>query len=119
MLHAMPVSNCMHFLMPTKLDDWKAFDVPGVVGVLGRGEDGHYRVIDAFDCTSVPSARQLALDERFGNWVQAADGIDNIRFDVFLMPSAPGERRTEVVSLLERSCGFRSFERTPAYAHAV
>jgi hypothetical protein len=109
----------MHFLMPTKLDDWKAFEVAGIVGVLGRGQDGQFYVIDAFDSNTVPSARQLALDERFGSWVVAASGMDNIRFDVFLMPNSEQNRRDDVITLLERSCGFRTDHVNAQYAHAV
>lgn len=114
----MPVTNCMHFLMPTKLEDWKSYDVSGVVGVLSRDENGQYRVLDAFDCDVIPGIRQLTSDERFGNWVAAAGSMDKIRFDVFLMPKAEQARRTEVVTLLERSCGFTPVA-APAYAHAV
>ncbi len=118
MLHAMPVSNCMHFLMPTSLDDWKAYDVPGIVGVLRRGTDGQYHVIDAFDCSQVPSARQLTLDSRFSDWVASAGGMEMLRFDVFLMPTANPQRRGDVITLLERSCGFHA-RQEHAYAHAV
>lgn len=118
MLHSMPVSNCMHFLMPTKLDDWNAHHVPGIVGVLGVDVSGNCRVIDAFDAEFVPSSRQLAMDERFAAWVSQAGGLENLRFDVFLMPQANIERRSEVVTLLERSCGFRPAAEN-AYAHAV
>ena len=118
MLHAMPVSNCMHFIMPTKLEDWKPYDVGGVIGILGKDENGQFRVIDAFQVEKVPSARQLMLDERFGDWVATAGSVDQVRFDVFLMPSTTEERRLEVVTLLERSCGFRT-QRAFSYAHAV
>ena len=118
MLHAMPVSNCLHFIMPTKLDDWKSYDVSGVVGVLGKDENGQYRVVDAFEVDTVPGARQLTMDERFGDWVASAGSLDNVRFDVFLMPKTEKASRDEVVTLLERSCGFRT-DRAAAYAHAV
>jgi len=118
MLHALPVTNCMHFIMPTKLDDWKSYDVAGIVGVLCRDENGQYNVIDAFDCETVPGARQLTNDERFGMWVATAGSLDRIRFDVFLMPKAEIGRRQEVITLLERSCGFATVA-APAYAHAV
>lgn len=118
MLHAMPVSNCMHFIMPTKLSDWKGYEVAGVVGVLAKDVNGQYQVVDAFDADQVPSARQLAMNERFGDWVSIAGGLDNVRFDVFLMPRAESNDRRRVVTLLERSCGFKS-DRVAAYAHAV
>jgi len=118
MLHALPVTNCMHFIMPTKLDDWKSYDVSGIVGVLSRDSNGQYQVIDAFDCESIPSPRQLTNDERFGMWVAQAGSLDKIRFDVFLMPKAEISRRQEVITLLERSCGFATVA-APAYAHAV
>jgi len=118
MLHAMPVSNCMHFIMPTKLEDWKSYDVSGVIGILGRDENGQFRVIDAYQVEQVPSARQLMTDERFGDWVAMAGSLENVRFDVFLMPQTNEQRRHEVVTLLERSCGFRA-DRTISYAHAV
>jgi hypothetical protein len=118
MLHGMPVENCMHFISPTKLENWKSFDVAGVVGVLRRDATGRHHVMDAFDCESIPGVRQLTTDERFGQWVAAAGSIDNVRFDVFLMPAAETARRSEVVTLLERSCGFAT-QAAPAYAHAV
>ena len=118
MLHAMPVSNCMHFIMPTKLEDWKSYEVGGVIGVLGKDENGQYAVVDAFQVDQVPSSRQLMTDERFGDWVAAAGSLDQVRFDVFLMPQSNENGRHEVVTLLERSCGFRS-NRTISYAHAV
>lgn len=118
MLHSLPVSNCMHFLMPTKLDDWSGHDVPGIIGVLGQGTDGKYRVLDAFDANTVPDARQLALDERFGAWVHAAGGIEMLRFDVFLMPKTDMVGRNAVLTLLERSCGYRPVA-SQAYAYAV
>ena len=118
MLHAQPVSNCLHFIMPTKLSDWSSYDVPGVIGILGKDENGQYNVLDAFPVDTIPAARGLAMDERFGDWVSAAGGLDNVRFDVFLMPKTDDERRQEVVTLLERSCGFASAQKT-AYAHAV
>ena len=118
MLHSLPVSNCMHFLMPTKLDDWTEHNVPGIVGVLGQDAHGQYHVIDAFDTNSIPSARQLAMDERFGKWVSAAGNIEALRFDMFLMPKTDRMRRSEVLTLLERSCGFQSIS-SEAYAYAV
>ena len=118
MLQALPVTNCLHFLMPVSLDNWKSYDVPGVVGVLRRDDDGNYEVLDAFDCSTIPCARELALDERFGAWAEAAGSRDQVRFDVFLMPKAEEKRRLEVVMLLERSCGFKTAP-MHAYAHAV
>lgn len=118
MLHTLPVTNCMHFIAPTRLEDWKPYDVGGVVGVLVGETNGQFRVLDAFDCDAIPSTRQLTADERFGSWVAAAGGLDNVRFDVFLMPKAERPRRSDVITLLERSCGFASTS-APAYAHAV
>jgi len=118
MLHSMPVTNCLHFLMPVGLENWNAYDVPGIVGVLRRDDNGNYDVVDAFDCSTIPGARELALDERFGAWAEAAGSRDRVRFDVFLMPKAEVNRRQEVVMLLERSCGFKTTQQ-PAYAHAV
>lgn len=108
----------MHFIMPTKLSDWKGYDVAGVVGVLAKDVNGQYRVVDAFDVDAVPSARQLAMNERFGDWVSEAGGLDEVRFDVFLMPRAATNDRRQLVTLLERSCGFQT-DRQRAYAHAV
>ena len=118
MLHAMPVSNCLHFIMPTRLENWSAYDVSGVIGVLSKDENGQYSVIDAFQVESVPAGRDLMMDERFGDWIAAAGSLDQVRFDVFLMPKTEEVRRDEVVMLLERSCGFAT-ARASAYAHAV
>jgi hypothetical protein len=118
MLHTMPVSNCMHFILPTKLEDWKSYEVAGVIGVLGKDENGQYNVVDAFPVEQIPAARQLMTDERFGDWVAMAGSLDHLRFDVFLMPQTDEDRRHEVVTLLERSCGFKS-NRAISYAHAV
>lgn len=118
MLHTMPVTNCMHFITPTKFDDWKAYDVAGVVGVMACDESGQYTVLDAFDCETIPSKHMLTVDERFGSWVSAAGSLDKVRFDVFLMPKAEKARRLDVVTLLERSCGFKT-KTAPSYAHAV
>ena len=118
MLHAMPVTNCLHFIMPTKLEDWKSYEVAGVIGVMRRDDSGQYNVVDAFPVDQIPSARQLMTDERFGDWVSQAGGMDQMRFDVFLMPNTDTYRRTEVVALIERSCGFRP-QKTVSYAHAV
>lgn len=104
--------------MPVNLDDFRAYDVPGIVGILKKNSDGSFDVIDAFESESIPSAKELAYDERFGSWVVAAGGVDGLRFDVFLMPKADVQRRAEVVTLLERSCGFRTLQ-LQAYAHAV
>lgn len=106
MLATMPVQNCMHFLMPVTLSDWSTYPVPGVVGVLRRLASGQYEVLDAFDCGTVPGARDLAMDSRFPHWVEAAGGHDSLRFDVFLMPQADETRRRDVLTLLQRSCGF-------------
>ncbi|MBN9400120.1 MAG: hypothetical protein J0I17_08100 ['Candidatus Kapabacteria' thiocyanatum] len=118
MLLSMPVQNCMHFMAPVSLEHWRAYDVPGIVGVLKREDNGQYSVIDAFEVDAVPTVRQLALDERFGSWTDLAGSRDKVRFDVFLMPKADMNRRKEVVTLLERSCGFKATQ-IPAYAHAV
>ncbi|MCO6465130.1 MAG: hypothetical protein J5I53_00805 [Bradyrhizobiaceae bacterium] len=108
----------MHFLMPTKLDDWSGYAVPGIVGVLGLGADGQYHVVDAFDADTIPSAQQLQCDERFSTWIESVGGLNKLRFDVFLMPKADVTRRSAVVTLLERSCGFRTTHQN-AYAQAV
>lgn len=118
MLNMLPVQNCFHFLSPMPLDMWKGYDVPGIVGVLKRDANGQYVVIDAFECERVPNVNQLIADERFGDWINVAESSEALRFDVFLMPQASIDRRTEVVMLLERSCGFRTTQ-APAYAHAV
>ena len=118
MLHAMPVQNCMHFLMPVSLADWKSYDVPGVVGVLRKRESGQYEVIDVFDCDTIPGARELAMHEKFSQWADAAGSHDQVRFDVFLMPQANSTHRHDVVTLLERSCGFRVGVKT-AYVNAA
>ncbi|MCX6140056.1 MAG: hypothetical protein NTX15_04380 [Candidatus Kapabacteria bacterium] len=119
MLHAMPVKNCMHFLMPVSLVDWKSYDVPGVVGVLRKGESGQYVVVDAFDCDMIPGARELVLHEKFAQWADAAGSMDNVRFDVFLMPQADCVHRHEVVTLLERSCGFNLNPQDSSYVNAA
>ncbi|MBK6418206.1 MAG: hypothetical protein IPG73_11205 [Ignavibacteria bacterium] len=118
MLHAMPVQNCMHFLMPVGLDDWRSYDVPGVVGILRKGESGQYELVDAFDCDTIPGARDLALHEKFSQWADAAGSYDQMRFDVFLMPQADKTRRVDVITLLERSCGFSLTPKT-AYGKAA
>jgi hypothetical protein len=118
MLDMLPVRNCMHFVTPTSLDMWSPADVPGIVGVLRRDDDGQYTVIDAFGVENLPVANAMLHDRRFAAWIEAAGGIDRLRFDAFMMPLAPLQRRADVVTLLQRSCGFRPLA-TPAYAHAV
>jgi hypothetical protein len=118
MLDALPIRNCIYFLAPTSLDHWRGYDVPGVVGVLWRDIDGRYHVLDAFQVVKVPDAKELQQDVRFEEWVNRSGGRDQIRFDVFMMPSASMSRRQDVVTLLQRSCGFDQ-QNYPEYAHAV
>jgi|GEM_PF-1249093 len=118
MLQALPVLNCMHFMAPVSLADWRSYEVPGVVGILRKHSSGQYELVDAFDCQSVPVVRDLILNEKFSRWVEAAGGLENVRFDVFLMPQADVSRRTDVVTLIERSCGFR-LPAAPAYVNAA
>jgi hypothetical protein len=119
MLHAMPVQNCLHFLMPVRLDEWKSYDVPGVIGILRRRASGQFELLEAFACESVPSSRELATDERFAQWLEAAGGATELRFDVFLMPRSAADHRSRVVALLERSCGFRAPATTVSYVNAA
>ncbi len=118
MLQAMPVQNCMHFLMPISLDDWKSYDVPGVVGILRKGESGQYELVDAFDCDQIPGANELTLHEKYGQWLNAAGSQELMRFDVFLMPQANKTRRNDVIALIERSCGIILPSRS-AYVNAA
>ena len=118
MLNTMPVLNCMHFLTPVCLSDWKSYNVPGVVGVLRKRESGQYELVDAFDCETIPGARELGMHEKFSQWAVAAGSHDEIRFDVFLMPQADRTHRGDVVTLLERSCGFHMAPK-PAYVNAA
>lgn len=108
MLHAMPVKNCLHFLMPVRLDDWTSYDVPGVVGVMRKRATGQYELIDVLPCGRIPSARDLAIHERAMVWADAAGGIDQIRYDVFLMPRSENDHREAVAALIERSCGLHA-----------
>ncbi len=119
MLHAMPVQNCLHFLTPVRLDEWKAYDVPGIVGILRRRASGQFELVDAFACESVPSPRDLATHERFTQWLDAAGGSAELRFDVFLMPRSAEEHRSNVLALLERSCGFRTSAMSVGYVNAA
>ncbi len=114
----MPVHNTMHFLMPVSLENWNTYDVPGIIGVVKKESDGSFTVIDAFDVDSMPSATELAMDARFGQWTEAAGTRDNVYFDVFLTPKQDQLFRHGVVTLLERSCGFHA-NQSAAYAHAV
>ncbi len=107
MLTTMPVQNCMHFLMPVGLEEWTSYDVPAVVGILRKNLSGQFEVLDAFPCERVPSARDLATHERYSQWTELAGGRSNLRFDVFLMPQSDTTRRNDVITLLQRSCGFR------------
>ncbi len=118
MLNLLPVRNCMHFMAPSTLDMWSPADVPGVVGVLRRDSDGQYTVIDAYSVDRIPDAEALLNDDRIAMWIEQAGGMDALRFDTFMMPAAPQSRRRDVVTLLQRSCGFRP-SASPAYAHAV
>lgn len=118
MLNLLPVRNCMHFVAPTPIEMWTRSEVPGVVGVLRKDPDGQYTVIDAFGTECLPDANDLLQDFRLAAWIESAGGINNLRFDAFPMPSASTQRRTDVVTLLQRSCGFRPAA-DPAYAHAV
>ncbi len=119
MLNTLTVQNCFHFMVPTPMHMWRGCDVPGVMGVLAKDTaSGQYNVIDAFDVEQVPDLNSLAADPRLGAWMAAAGGLDNLRFDVFLMPNAETPRRRDVVTLLQRSCGFTATPE-PAYAHAV
>jgi hypothetical protein len=118
MLNMLPVRNCLHFMAPTSLDMWTACEVPGIVGVLRRDSDGQYTVIDAFGVECMPDANALLQDSRYAGWIEAAGGIEALRFDAFVMPATTAERRRNVVTLLQRSCGFRPVA-DPAYAHAV
>jgi len=119
MLNTLTVQNCFHFMVPTPLQMWRGCDVPGVVGVLAKDSTtNQYVVIDAFDVDQIPDLTSLASDPRFGSWMSAAGGFDNLRFDSFLMPNAEAPRRRDVVTILQRSCGFTATQE-PAYAHAV
>ncbi len=71
-----------------------------------------------FEVAEVPEASDLVGDPRFTQWVQRAGGSDQLRFDVFMMPASTMSRRQDVVTLLQRSCGFDQ-QQYPVYAHAV
>lgn len=118
MLQNLPVSNCMHFLMPVTLEQWTSYNVPGIVGVMKKNAGGQFTVLDAFACESVPNSQEILDDQRYGTWVNAAGNNEDLRFDVFLMPRADYHAQQHVLTLLERSCGFKS-RNTPSYAHAV
>lgn len=118
MLEALPIRNCIYFLTPTSLEHWKGSSSSGVVGVMCRNLDGTYNVFDAFEVAEVPEASDLVGDPRFTQWVQRAGGSDQLRFDVFMMPTSSMSRRQDVVTLLQRSCGFDQ-QQYPVYAHAV
>lgn len=108
----------MHFLTPVALADWKSYDVAGIVGILRKTNSGQYELIDAFDCTAIPGAHELAVHEKFYLWAQAAGSPESVCFDVFLMPRSDWARRSVVVTLLERSCGFR-LPTAPAYVNVA
>jgi len=119
MLNMLTVQNCFHFMVPTPMHKWRGCEVPGVMGVLAKDSiTGQHNVIDAFDVDQVPDLPSLASDSRLGGWIAAAGGLDNLRFDVFLMPNAETPRRRDIVTLLQRTCGFTTTIE-PAYAHAV
>lgn len=110
MLQAMPVQNCMHFVMPLRLEDWRSYDVSGLVGILRKADNGQYEVVDIMDCENIPKAEDIIHADLFPTWAALAGGSEHLRFDVFLMPQANIERRHNLVSLLERSCGFKTAE---------
>lgn len=118
MLDTLPVRNCFYFLAPTTLEHWQAQAVPGIVGVLKREASGQYTVLDAFPAGVIPDARDLMRDSRFGMWLNAAGSLEALRFDVFLMPKSEPSKQRDVLTLLERSCGFVATQQV-AYAHAV
>lgn len=106
MLLELPVQNCLHFLMPVSLREWSTYDVSGIVGVLRRTSSGQFEVIDAYHCDLLPNSNELRSNPWFSTWCEMAGGESDLRFDVFLMPQAPADRRNDVVTLLQRSTGF-------------
>ena len=119
MLNTLTVQNCFHFMVPTPLDLWRGYDVPGIVGVMAKDEQsGQFVVLDAFIAETIPDPRALAQDPRHGVWSARAGGSTNLRFDAFFMPNSDTSRRSDVLMLLQRSCGFTAIPE-PAYAHAV
>lgn len=98
----------MFFLQPTSLDRWSGADVPGIVGILRKGMDGVFEVIDAFDVQSIPTATDLVADVRFGSWYAMAGSLDALRFDAFIMPTSHVEQRWKTLTLVARSCGLMS-----------
>jgi len=118
MTHLQPVRNTFYFLQPTAVHNWLPAEVPGVIGVLRRTKEGDFEVIDAFPVDSVPSSRDLTSDARFSYWYALAGSVDQLRFDVFSMPTSASEQRNNVVTLLARTCGFDSVTEH-LYAHAM
>lgn len=119
MLSSLPVENCMHFIAPITLSLWEVEKgIPGIVGVLTPLESGQYRVIYAFSCPEIPTMEGISNHPMFSQWTREAGGADNLRFDCFTMPRSNSQNRETVLTLIQRSCGFR-----PAYqrniAHAV
>lgn len=101
----LPVRNCVLFLGPTDASTWKAAEVGGVIGVFVRDQDGNYNVLDVFDTDRLPSYSELVSNARFGIWESLAGGREMLHFDMFPMPYASTERRSEIVALIRRSCG--------------
>lgn len=104
-MEKLPVRNCVLFLGPTDASTWKAAELGGVVGVFVQDQDGNYNVLDVFDTDRLPSYSELVSNARFGIWESLAGGREMLRFDIFPMPYASMERRSEIVALIRRSCG--------------
>ncbi|MBS1562120.1 MAG: hypothetical protein JSS89_10980 [Bacteroidetes bacterium] len=118
MNYALPVKNTFYFLQPKAVEEWQSFDVPGVMGILRKTQDGEYEVIDAFAVAALPSSIEIMSDVRFGYWYAMAGSLDQLRIDAFSMPVSNVSQRENVVTLLSRTCGFAS-SNDQNYAYAV
>jgi hypothetical protein len=118
MLMDLPVTNTMLFLAPITMDEWVTYEVPAIVGVIKKTDDGRFIVIDAIACNEVPDIDGLRQNARFTWWANNVGGEENLWFDVFLTPQASYAKQIQMLTLLERSCGFKAAQTAP-YAHAI
>lgn len=118
-MEQLPVKNCALFLGPTDATTWTRESLPGVVGVFIQEAGGQVTLIDVFDIDHLPGYADLINHDEYPTWESVAGGKKHLRFDMYPMPFADEDRRREVVSLIQRSCGVYIYAKQADYRKAA
>jgi hypothetical protein len=118
-MEQLPVKNCALFLGPTDASTWTRESLSGVVGVFMQEPGGQAALVDVFDVEHLPGYEELINHGEYATWVSVAGGKQHLRFDMYPMPFADVDRRREVVSLIQRSCGVHTYVKYADYRKAA